>query len=270
MKTLFLLLLTFILFSCSTTRNFPEKDVCYMLFNVKTGKFEEVYNQKRCEERFPACSTFKVALSVMAFDSGILKDEQNPVFKWDKVKRSIEPWNKDQTPTSWMRESVVWVSQEITPKLGAEKIQKYLDDFDYGNKDITGGLKYSWLTPAKFVNEPMQNTLKISGYDQVKFLTKLWHGELKASHRSQAMTKTIMAKDESPRGGVLIGKTGSGFTDENQELRIGWFVGHVERGDAEYIVAINFSDKQKQHGATYGGREAKEMALKLLTEKGLW
>jgi len=241
-----------------------------MLFNMKTGQFEEVYNQKKCEERLPACSTFKVALSVMAFDSGILKDEQNPVFKWDGVKRSIEPWNKDQTPTSWIRESAVWVSQEITPKLGMTKIQNYLNDFDYGNKDFSGGLKYSWLTPAAFVGEPMQNTLKISGYDQVSFLTKLWRGELKASDKAQSLTKSIMSHDVSPKGSVLIGKTGSGFRDENQDLRIGWFVGHVQKDEAEYIVVVNFTDKQKQPAGTYGGREAKETALKLLTEKGLW
>lgn len=241
-----------------------------MLFNMKTGKYEELYNEKRCEERFPACSTFKVALSVMAYDSGILKDETTPMFKWDGVKRSIEPWNKDQTPTSWMRESVVWVSQEMTPKLGMQKIQQYLNDFDYGNRDFSGGLKYSWLTPAKFVGEPMQNTLKISGYDQVQFLTKLWHGELKASEKAQALTKTIMTRDLSPKGSVLIGKTGSGFRDENQDYRIGWFVGHLEKDESEYIVVINFSDKQKQPAGTFGGREAKETALKLLTEKGLW
>lgn len=264
------LLLTFILAACSSKRDFPQKNLCYLLYNLKTGQYEDSFNEKQCEEKLPACSTFKVALSVMAYDSGILKDEQNPVFKWDGVKRSIEPWNRDQTPTSWMRESAVWVSQEMTPKLGAQKIQTYLDNFEYGNRDISGGLKYSWLTPAKFVGEPMKNTLKISGYDQVKFLTKLWRGELKASAKAQSLTKNIMTRDVSPKGSVLLGKTGSGFRDENQDFRLGWFVGHVQKDESEYIVVINFSDKQKQPAGTYGGREAKETALKLLTEKGLW
>jgi beta-lactamase class D len=269
MKYLFFSL-TLILAACSSKRDFPQKDVCYLLYDLKTGQYVDTHNEKRCEEKLPACSTFKVALSVMGYDSGILKDESNPVFKWDGVKRVIDPWNKDQTPTSWMRESAVWVSQEMTPKLGMQKIQTYLNDFDYGNRDFSGGLKYSWLTPARFINESMQNTLKISGYDQVKFLTKLWRGELKASEKAQAFTKSIMSHDISPKGSVLVGKTGSGFTDENQEYRIGWFVGHVQKDMNEYIVVINFTDKQKQPAATYGGREAKESALKLLTEKGLW
>jgi beta-lactamase class D len=79
-----------------------------------------------------------------------------------------------------------------------------------------------------------------------------------------------MTRDVSPKGSVLIGKTGSGFRDENQDIRIGWFVGHVQKDESEYIVVINFTDKQKQPAGTYGGREAKEIALKLLTEKGLW
>jgi beta-lactamase class D len=270
MKNLILLFIIISLTSCASKQNFPDKDVCFILFNLKTEKFEEIHNEKRCHERFPAASTFKVALSVMAFDTGILKDESNPVYKWNKVPTPLENWNKDQTPTTWMRESVVWMSQEITPKIGMKKIEQYLSDFQYGNQDMTAGLKYAWLTPAPFIKEPMQNSLKISGFEQVNFLAKLWRGELKASKESQLMTLKIMTHDKSSRGSELIGKTGSGFKDENYDLRLGWFVGVLKKEQTEYIVILNFSDIQKQPAGIFGGREAKETALKLLSEKKLW
>lgn len=270
MRNLFLIPVIIFLTSCATQRNFPEKEVCFLLYDLKNEKFEEIYNEKRCHTRYPAASTFKVALSVMAFDSGVLKDESTPVFKWNKVPTPLEAWNKDQTPTTWIRESVVWMSQEITPKIGMDKIEKYLTDFEYGNMDMTAGLKYAWLTPAPFIKEPMQNSLKISAFEEVQFLRKLWRGELKASPESQELTRKIMTHDKSSRGSVLIGKTGSGYRDENYDIRLGWFVGHLEKNQTEYIVIVNFNDTQKEPGRTYGGREAKEIALKLLSEKKLW
>ena len=241
-----------------------------MLYNMEKKTFDEVFNDVRCHERFPAASTFKIPLAVMAFDDGILKNETKPEFKWNGIKTPIENWNKNQTPTTWIRESAVWVSQEMTAKLGEKKVQKYLESFDYGNQDMTGGLKYSWLTPAPFITEPMQNTLKISGYEQVTFLDKLWRGELKVSAESQKLTQKIMTQDVSPKGYKLTGKTGSGFTDENLDHRLGWYVGHLQKENVQYLVVVNFNDTTKVERGTFGGREAKELAIKLLTEKGLW
>lgn len=241
-----------------------------LLYDLKTNAFTEVHNEQRCHERFPAASTFKIPLAIMAFDSGVFKDELNPVFKWNGEVSKIETWNKDHNPISWMRDSVVWMSQAMTPKIGGAKIQEYLKNFEYGNQDMAAGLKYSWLTPAPFIHEPMQNSLKISGYEQVDFLKKLWRGELLASKTSQEQTKKIMTHDLSPRGNSLIGKTGSGFHDENFQLRLAWFVGYFQTEKTEYVVVVNFSDKQKQPSGTFGGREAKEMALKFLSDKGYW
>jgi len=53
----------------------------------------------------------------MAFDAGILKDEGSGM-KWDGTKTSRQEWNRDQTAASWMKYSVVWFSQRLTPQLG--------------------------------------------------------------------------------------------------------------------------------------------------------
>lgn len=265
--SLIIFLLTLI--SCSS-KDYPDKDVCILLYDLKKDKFEEVVNEARCQERFAAASTFKIPLAVMAFDTGLFKSEAKPIFKWNKQKLVIDAWNKDQTPLSWIRESVVWVSQEMTPKIGMEKIQAYLSDFQYGNQDMTAGLKYAWLTPTPFITGPMQNSLKISAYEEVTFLKRLWRHELKASAESQMMTKKIMTHDESTRGSILIGKTGSGFKGDQLEYRLGWFVGFLTTKQSEYVVVVNFSDKKPVTPGSYGGREAKEIAQNLLMKKELW
>lgn len=260
----------FALFSCSTTKQYPNKDICILLYDLKKDKFMDVVNERRCQEQVPAASTFKVALSVMGYDSGVLKDESKPVFKWNGQKLSIEGWNKDQTPTTWMRESTVWVSQEMTPRIGMRKIQDYLNAFDYGNQDMTSGLKFAWLTPGPITPGAVQNSLKISPYQQVNFLKRLWKKDLKTSPYSQEMTQKIMLHEESPNGSILIGKTGSGYKGEKYDLRIGWYVAHLQSKESEYIVVVNFTDLKPDTQGKFGGFESREIAKSFLSKKGLW
>ncbi|WP_275896566.1 penicillin-binding transpeptidase domain-containing protein, partial [Klebsiella pneumoniae] len=81
-------------------------------------------------------STLNIELSLMAFDAEII--DQKTIFKWDKTPKGMEIWNRNHTPKTWMQFSVVWVSQEITQKIGLNKIKNYLKDFDYGNQDFSG------------------------------------------------------------------------------------------------------------------------------------
>jgi beta-lactamase class D len=267
---LILILMALFLWSCATKKDsYPDKDICFLAFNMKTGTFEKIINQKRCEERFPTASTFKVPLAVIAFETKVLKDRDSSL-KWDGQKRFLEAWNKDQTAASWMQESVVWFSQALTPKIGKARLEKSLKDFDYGNADLSGGLKYSWLTPAPGTKDSMGNTLKISGFEQVHFLKKLWRGELKASAEAQNKTKDILVSEISPSGSKLTGKTGSGTVGKDFDLRLGWWVGYLEKDQQVYVIVINFTDKQKSAETSFGGPEARSMAKHFLSENKLW
>ena len=86
------------------------------------------------EGRLPA-STFKIPNSIIALETGVVEDPDKDVFKWDGVTRSIEAWNKDHTLRSAIAVSAVPVYQEIARRIGAERMQKYLDLMDYGNRE---------------------------------------------------------------------------------------------------------------------------------------
>ena len=45
--------------------------------------------------------------------------------------------DRKQTPKAWMRNLVMWYSKDLMHKIGAKKIKKYLDAFDYDNKNIS-------------------------------------------------------------------------------------------------------------------------------------
>ncbi len=270
MKTISLLLLSLILFSCSTARKFENKNVCFLIYDLQTKKFKKKINSSFCREELPAASTFKVPLALMAFDTEILKDETTTIM-WDHTPNTIEAWNKDHTAESWMKDSVVWYSQAITPQIGQQKIEHYLRDFKYGNLDFSGGIKHAWLTPAPINKEQIKNSLKISGYGQVEFLAKFWNQTLPVSKHAFEMTKKILPKEVNPPHRTIQGKTGSGFIDDEMKYRIGWYVAHLSVGAKDYIVVTNFVDNREMpQPRNYGGLEAKELTKQLLSEEDLW
>lgn len=246
-----------------------DKNACFVLYDLNEKKFVTVSNTANCFERYPAASTFKVPLSVMAFDSKVLQDEST-VLKWDGKKGFLPAWDQDHTARSWMKESVVWYSQRLTPKIGAKKIEQYLRGFRYGNEDMSGGLTVAWLTPSAFTGSEMRNSLQISAIEQTYFLINLWSDKLPATIASQQVTKTILPEEESSKS-ILRGKTGSGFVGSSFDLRVGWYVGYLEMNQHNYVVVSNFVDKESpKDDKSFGGKEAKEMAKQQLSELGLW
>lgn len=276
MKKIFLFLSISALVSCGSSEKqvqphaqpvnyFGSMNGCFLLFNVKTNQFEKVIGEQRCREQLPACSTFKVPLAAMAFDSGVLKDE-NTVFKWNGKKDIREESNRDHNAKTWMRDSIVWYSQRITPKMGKKKFQNYLDQFNYGNKDLNGGITQAWLvSPAS--SGP---ALKISGYEQIDFMKKLWTNQLPVSPRSMQLTRDITFIETSPNGFQLHGKTGSNFYDKERKIHLGWFISHLQKGDQEYIVVTNLSDLGPTEAKGYGGMRARELTKKILADNSLW
>lgn len=238
---------------------------CFLLYDLKNDKFEKIVNEENCRERLPACSTFKVPLAVIAFEEGVLKDE-NTILKWDGKKDARPEVNRDHDAKSWMSESVVWFSQHLTPKIGESRMKKYLSDFQYGNQDLSEGLTRAWLvSPAE-----KDKGLRISGFEQVEFMKKLWNEDLPVSKRSQRLARELTFLETSPSGALLHGKTGSNYYDSERKVRLGWFVAHVEKDDREFIAVTRFSDTLPTDEPLYGGAKAKQITKKILESSGLW
>jgi len=248
--------------------NDQEISACFLLYDLKKQKFVKEYNPERCKLRQTPCSTFKVPLAAMAFDSGILKDE-NTTLKWSGEKQFFDSWNRDHTASSWMKESVVWYSQKITKKMGKNKIQKYLDQFDYGNENMSGGLTNAWLTPAPF-SKKVDNSISISGYEQIEFLKKLWSNQLPISQKAHELTQKITLLEITPQGYALSGKTGSGFFDLTSNRRIGWFIAHIKGNGQEYVSVMNFHDLRVQDKPEFGGMMARKLTKEFLQKQGLY
>ncbi len=243
---------------------FKNQDACFLLYNLNAHQVVDVYNKPRCKTEVSPNSTFKIALSLMAFDSNVIT--QKTVFKWDGQHYVIPEWNQDQTPHTWLRYSVVWVSQQITPQLGMTKIDNYLKDFDYGNEDFSGdsgknnGLSNAWL----------DSSLKISPAEQMKFIGKLVQNKLPVSATAMTNTKANLYLETSPNGWQLYGKTGTGNPNTQGRPERGWFVGWVQKQDQVDLVVLNTQDLTAPESKEYAGTRAKNLAKQILQTEGVF
>lgn len=219
-----------------------------------------------CESRHAPCSTFKLAISLMGYNEGLLLDETHPELSFEKGYTDwLENWKQPHKPTFWMKHSCVWYSQFITKKLGMYKFKKYLASFNYGNQDVTGdkgknnGLTFSWLS----------SSLKISPQEQVEFIQKLIDNQLPVTIKAHQMTKNILVTEDLPNGWKLHGKTGSGNLisadgAEYNQRQIGWFVGWIENGNRIITFAHYIEDQSKQD--TFASIRSKAAAKEKLTK----
>lgn len=234
-------------------------------FLVKENN-QVIVREGSCTERYAPCSTFKIAISLMGYNEGLLTDESHPQIPFKKgYADSIEAWKQSHNPKLWMKNSCVWYSQILTQKLKMSKFQEYVKKFEYGNIDVTGdvgknnGLSHSWLS----------SSLEISPEEQIIFLQKLLDNKLPVSIKSHQITKNLLFVEDLSDGWKLYGKTGSGSllnSDRTQKLdiQIGWFIGWIQK-DTRAITFVYFiKDKDKQ--PTYASLRAKSAAKEKLIQ----
>jgi len=192
-------------------------DVCTALADAATGKV--LVERGDCRTRVTPASTFKIAISLMGYDTGFLKDEHTPTLPFREGYVDWRPsWRAATDPTKWMTDSVVWYSQQITRSLGKERFASYTRRFGYGNADVSGdadndGLTMSWIG----------SSLRIAPVEQLTFLGKLVNRQLGVSAHAYEMTARLTQFGQHPDGWDIHGKFGasSGY---------GWYVGWATKG----------------------------------------
>lgn len=226
-----------------------DKQACFLLKDMKSGKVVHHHGGKNCQLPVHPCSTFKLVLSAMAFDQGYFSSVDQTL-KWDGTKHSRESLNRDQTPRSFMRYSVNWVGDGIIGALGLETVKSYLNKFGLGTYP---------KVKATRASEWSHGALALSPQQQTDFLERLWEGKL-VSSRALEQVKSVSAIERSATR-TLYGKTGTGCVDQGCISRpgrqLGWFVGVLERKDKKYVFALNYKTKKRVTG--YAGPEAQKL-----------
>lgn len=198
----------------------------------------------RAQRMMLPASTFKIPNSLIALETGVVADPDKDVFKWDGKTYPIEAWNKDHTLRTAIAVSAVPVYQEIARRIGAERMQKYVDAFDYGNRNIGGGIDRFWLT----------GDLRISAAQQVAFVEKVRSRALPLSTRTMTFVHSIMPVTKAGEA-TIRAKTGLVGIDDRRvnepgQVSVGWLVGWAEKGERQTSFALNLDVREPRHSAS--------------------
>ncbi|MBY0471990.1 hypothetical protein K2X30_12560 [bacterium] len=257
-------LLIYTAFAFARTGNQVIRQECLIVAELESGKVVFKNDAGLCGSRIYAASTFKIPLALMAFDTGVITDSET-MLKWDGTNQPIKSHERDHNAKTWLRDSVVWFSKRLTPQIGQSKIAAYLNDFQYGNKDFSGGLERAWLN----------STLKISPLEQIDFLRRLKRRELKVEPKTIDSVLAILPVETDRLGFKVVGKTGSDSSWDDESLRngpqfrVGWYVGYLEANSRQYVFASALKAASEDRTFVYSGREAKELALSALKSVSL-
>ena len=214
-------------------RIFGNTKGAFVLYDLRNNRYLR-HNETRCRRRFTPASTFQVPNSLIGLETGVVRDADF-VIPWNRQRYTNEGrpaiapfihWWQDHTLRSAMKYSVVWYYMEVAQRVGAQRMQKFVTQFRYGNGDTSGGIDQFWRN----------STLQISADEQVDFLRKFYTGELDVSSRSTRIVKDIMLLDQTATY-KLSGKTGAAPLDNGGTLA--WFVGYLEREGDVYFFALN-------------------------------
>jgi beta-lactamase class D len=199
----------------------------------------------RSRQALLPASTFKIANSIIALETGVVTDPDKDIFKWDGTVRIFPDWNRDHTLRSAIAASAIPVYQEIARRIGADRMKAYVEMLGYGNRDIGGApIDYFWLS----------GNLRISPLQQIEFLDRLRRGALPVSERSQALTRDILPVTKV-RASVIRAKSGLIGVDDKSpaggvSATVGWLVGWAEKGSRQTVFALNLDIREPRHIAS--------------------
>ncbi len=184
-----------------------------------------------CKKPTIPASTFKIANSMIALESGVVQDAET-LLRWDGHYYDVPEWNRDNTLRTAVQVSCVPCFQAIARAVGEQQMQGWLEKLDYGNRSSAGGIDQFWLTGG----------LRISPVQQIGFLRRFDSGSLPISKRTADTVRALITLDVG-QPHALLGKTGMARPPENPELAA-WCVGWLELGARRVYFAtlINTHD----------------------------
>jgi beta-lactamase class D len=240
---------------------FQGKQAVLVVTDTLTGE-TYVSDPALAREPFGPCSTFKTWNTLIGLELGILKNPDDPFWKWDGEKRSFSDWNRDLTLREAFQASCVPAFQQLAREIGSKRMQEWLDKLGYGNKDMCDRPDSFWLPRAG------QPNILITPQEQAALLNKLVTGKLPVKKETVETLLDVMRIESSKRS-TLYGKTGSGLRSAKEgpaadnDFDMGWLVGVLDCGGHKYSYACLVL------GSGLGGKDARAAVQKIFRDSGM-
>ncbi len=224
-----------------------------LIYNLNENSYYSNDFEWAKTNRLPA-STFKIPNSIIGIETGLV-DVDTTIFRWNGAELAFDMWEKDMNLKEAFHNSCVPCYQEIARKIGVDRMNKFLSDFNYGNMKIdSSNLDKFWL----------EGDFAINQISQIEFLLKLYNNELPVSESTHKIMKEIMLTDELPNE-ILRAKTGWAIRNGKNN---GWYVGYIDKDTNAYFFAVNIIP-DKDFDMSMFPKIRKDIAFRALREMGI-
>lgn len=200
-------------------------------------------------------STFKIFSSLVALQEGVVANADT-VIPWDGIERSRTEINQDLRLADAFRYSAVPHYQSMVKTVGEARMQSWLDQAEYGNQNLGGGLTTFWL----------EGNLRITPRQQLTLLQALNNLSLPFDQSVQKTVKDIMINREES-GVVIRGKTGLAVSDNG--MNTGWWVGWADDGNQTWYFATLLQASQSTLATSSGTQSDFITARQAVTDQAL-
>jgi len=195
-----------------------------LVFNSETGQYFS-NDFAWANTGFLPASTFKIPNSIIALETGIVKDAET-MFYWDGEPRGMRSWEADLSFEQAFKRSCVPCYQEIARNIGVERMNQYLENFQYGKIEVdSSNLDIFWL----------QGDSRITQMEQIDFLQQIVLRDLHISDSTSTVLSKLMSMEKTDSY-ELFGKTGWSISGD---INNGWFVGYIMKADVIWYFATN-------------------------------
>lgn len=239
--------------SIDLSNAFNSINGCAVLYSPSENKYS-LYNKEMAEQEVSPYSTFKIISTLIGLHNNIIKDETSTM-NYNGTQYPNTEWNGNLTLQQAFQTSCIWYFHQIIYGVGEEQVKKELSELEYGNCDVSEW-EGSSINPYEELNGFwLGSSLKISPYEQVAVLSKIFEGQTFYGSESVEILKKIMLIQDSKER-KIYGKTGSSSNGE------AWFIGFTEKGQEREYFAIYLNDSSQKEQIS--SSVAKEIALKII------
>lgn len=226
---------------------------CAVLYSPSENKYS-LYNKDLAEQEVSPYSTFKIISTLIGLHNNIIKDETSTM-NYNGTQYLNSEWNENLTLQKAFQTSCIWYFHQIINSVGEEKVKKELSELKYGNCDVSEW-EGSMINPYEELNGFwLGSSLKISPYEQVEILSKIFEGNSFYDNENVEILKKIMLIQDNKEK-KIYGKTGSSSNGE------AWFIGFTEKEQQREYFAIYLNDSLQKEQIS--SSVAKEIALKIM------
>ena len=242
---------------------FDDLNGTIIFYNPENEKYI-VYNEQLSEKPSSPCSTFKIFSTYVGLLTNHI-DPENSLRRWNGTKYWMNEWNRDIDLDNAFKYSCVWYYRRVIDDIGQETMQQYLNEYNYGNKDIS-----DWKGDLN-TNEPsydlkgfwIESSLKISPKEQTQVISKIFANLQKANNQAviNEMKHVMLAYENTDQNLKIYGKTGYGVV--NDEPADAWFVGMYEVNGKTNYFALRLDNPKNAESTSV---KAKEIAINIIKD----